>query len=232
MRFLTLFDNYQYDKELQSLWGFSCLIELDNGKNILLDTGSNGRVLLKNAKKMGVDFKKIDTLFITHNHWDHIGGIDTIIEENSNIKLIVPNSLSKHLIKDLKTMVKEVVIIDSNFTQFDKNLYSTGIMNPIGEQTLIIKRDNKLFIVTGCGHSGIDNIEKRVLENLNYEVEYILGGFHLLRSSPKEINLVLDRVKTNFITATHCTGDNAKGIFKKFYGKKFLKNGVGAIVEF
>jgi len=56
MKITILFDNYQFNKKLQSLWGFSCLIETN--KTILLDTGSNGRVLLQNAKKLNIDFAK------------------------------------------------------------------------------------------------------------------------------------------------------------------------------
>jgi 7,8-dihydropterin-6-yl-methyl-4-(beta-D-ribofuranosyl)aminobenzene 5'-phosphate synthase len=233
MRFITLFDNYKHNQDLTSLWGFSCLIELDSGKRLLFDTGSNGRILLKNANKLGFSLDNIDFLFISHNHWDHIGGIDTIIENNPDITIFAPNSLSIHLIDDLKKLAKEVIVIDENFRELDFCMYSTGVIgDDIKEQSLIIDKNNKLYIVSGCGHPGIDIIEKRVLENLNKSVEYIIGGFHLLRSTPSEIKRVINEINTKYITATHCTGDIAMGMIKVLYKNRFLDNGVGAIVKF
>jgi len=232
MRFNIIFDNYKYDDNLESLWGFSCLIELE-GQTILFDTGSNGRILLNNAKKMGLNFKNIDILFISHNHWDHIGGIDTIIEENPNIIMIVPNSLSKYLIEDLKSLVKEVIVIDGNFTKLSPFLYSTGTLGNIKEQSLIIKdNNNKLYVISGCGHVGIDNILKVVIDNMHNDIKYILGGFHLMNKSPKEIKQIILKINPEFITATHCSGDLAIGMMKIDYKNKFLIGGAGAIIEF
>jgi 7,8-dihydropterin-6-yl-methyl-4-(beta-D-ribofuranosyl)aminobenzene 5'-phosphate synthase len=235
MRFITLFDNYKHNQELTSLWGFSCLVELNNGKKLLFDTGSNGRVLVKNASHIGVDLINIDYLFISHPHWDHICGIDSIIELNPNITMIVPDSLSIHLIEDLKKLVKKVIVIDKHFTPLNEvgfGIYSTGVLQPIGEQSLIIEDNKKLYIVIGCGHPGVDKIEELSLEKLNRPVEYIIGGFHLLRSTPPEIKRVINKINTKYITATHCTGDIAMGMIKILYKNRFLENGVGSIIEF
>jgi len=226
MKFTILFDNYNYDKNLQSLWGFSCLIDTPD-KTILFDTGSNGRILLKNAKKLGIDFKNIDIVFISHNHWDHIGGLDTIIEENPNITLILPSTLSKHLLKDLKTLVKKVMIIDS-YTQLDTNLYSTGMIgDTIPEQSLIIEYKNKIFLITGCSHGGIDNIANSV----NKPLDYIIGGFHLMSKSKEEIDTIINNFHSKAITPTHCTGDLAIDMLKQKYKDRFIKGGVGAVID-
>ena len=231
MKFTILFDNFPYNDKLQTLWGFSCLITLKN-KKILFDTGSNGRVLLKNAKQIGINFKDIDILFISHNHWDHIGGLDTIIEENPRITLIVPSTLSKFLLADLKKLVKEIIIIDEYFTKLDNNLYSTGILGDhIKEQSIVIKESNELFIISGCGHPGIDYIEQKVFNTLNRPIKYIIGGFHLMNKTPLEIQKITKNLKSEFITATHCTGDLAIGMLKIQYKNRFLSGGVGAEIR-
>jgi 7,8-dihydropterin-6-yl-methyl-4-(beta-D-ribofuranosyl)aminobenzene 5'-phosphate synthase len=228
MTFNILFNNVRGEKGYQTLWGFSCYIpEL----NLLFDTGSNGRFLLKNAKRMGIDFKKVKYLFISHSHWDHIGGIDTVIEENPNITIFVPSSLSKHLIKDLKTLVKEVIIINDKFSEILPNVYTTGIMPPIEEQSMAINTPNGLIIITGCGHAGIINIQNRIKENLNKEIYYILGGFHLLRSSNEEIEKVIQNLDTKFISPTHCTGEKAIKMIKTKFQQNFIKAGVGNIIN-
>ena len=232
MKFSILFDNFPFDDKLQTLWGFSCLIELKN-KKILFDTGSNGRVLLKNAKKMGIDFKDIDIVFISHNHWDHIGGLDTIIEENPRITLIVPNTLSKFLLNDLKKLVKEVIVIDEYFTKFDNNLYSTGILgNTTKEQALVIKENNELFIISGCSHPGINYIEQKVFNTLNRPIKYIIGGFHLMNKTPLEIQKTTKNLKAEYITATHCTGEIAIRMLQIQYQNRFLNGGVGVEIKF
>ena len=228
MTFNILFNNVRGVKGFQTLWGFSCYI---NELNLLFDTGSNGRVLLQNAKKMGINFKELKYLFISHSHWDHIGGIDTIIEENPNITMFVPSSLSKHLIKDLKNLVKEVIVINDKFCEILPNVYTTGIMPPIEEQSMAIKTKKGLIIITGCGHAGIINIQNRIKENLNENIHYILGGFHLLRSSNEEIEEVIQNLDTEFISPTHCTGEKAIKMIKTKFKDKFIKAGVGNIIK-
>ena len=46
-----------------------------NDKNILLDTssGENKQELLQDLKQLELTPEKINTLIITHSHWDHIG---------------------------------------------------------------------------------------------------------------------------------------------------------------
>jgi len=230
IKFTILFDNDIHESGLEVLWGFSCLIEVNNQK-ILFDTGSNGRVLLKNAQKMGISFKDIDILFISHSHWDHIGGIDTIIEENPDIIIIVPNTLSTHLIDDLKKLVKKVIVIDNKFTKLASHLYSTGVIDNI-EQSLVLKYKDELYLIIGCGHPGIEKIEKLTHEYLKLPIKYVIGGLHLMHTAPKDIQKTIKNVQTKYITATHCTGDMAIGMFKIKYQENFYNGGVGAVIEF
>jgi len=152
-----VFDNEKVCKECQSLWGFSTYL---TKHNLLFDTGSNGRVLLKNMKKVGVNVAEIKYVFISHSHWDHIGGLDSIIEINPDITLFIPASLSKHLISDLKLLVKKVVVCIKKPQYLFDNLYTTGLLgDDTPEQSLIIDT-KKPTLITGCGHFGIEKIKK------------------------------------------------------------------------
>ena len=55
-----LFDNYKVCDECQSLWGFSAYLE---EYKLLFDTGSNGRVLLKNMRHLNIDVNEIEYLY-------------------------------------------------------------------------------------------------------------------------------------------------------------------------
>ena len=214
---LTLFDNYKVCDKCQSLWGFSAYLE---EYKLLFDTGSNGRTLLKNMKLLGVDVKEIEYLFITHSHWDHIGGLDSIIELNPNLTLFVPSSLSKHLIKDLKTLIKEVIICTKKPQKLFANLYTTGVLGEeTPEQSLIIDKQESTLI-TGCGHFGIENITKVAREVIGRDIQCVEGGFHLLRSSDAKILETIETLKKMGVTsakATHCSGDRAIELFRESF---------------
>ena len=231
MRFSIVFDNYTANEKLESFWGFSCIIN----DNFLFDTGSNGRALVRNMVKMGFDIEKLEYLFISHPHWDHIGGIDSIVDINSNLSLFLPNSLSKLYIRDLKKLSKEVKVISEYPQKLFDIFYSTGVMYPVGEQSLVIDEGEFGIVVTGCSHPGITNIVKRAKDILNKPIVYAIGGFHLMRSAEKEILKVVKELKllgVEYITPTHCTGDLATEIFKSFYSENYIPGGVGRIIEF
>ena len=222
-----LFDNYNNHTACQSLWGFSAYFE---EYKLLFDTGSNGRVLLKNMQELGVDVKEIEYMFITHSHWDHIGGIDSILELNPEIILFVPSSLSKFLIKDLKSLAKEVIVCTKKPQRLFKNLYTTGLLgSDIPEQSLIIDEE-ETKIITGCGHFGIDNITKVAKDTIGKNIDFAIGGFHLLKSSEDEINNSINHLKELGVTKvlpTHCSGDRAIELYKNSFTSNYAAGGIG-----
>ena len=63
--------------------GFSALAEAragDRTATVLFDVGPYGDVWLANAERLSVDLAAIDVLFLSHWHWDHSGGIPTVVE--------------------------------------------------------------------------------------------------------------------------------------------------------
>lgn len=58
-------------------WGFAALIEAD-GHRLLFDTGARPGTVLTNAGELGIDLSTVETVSLSHNHWDHIGGLTTL----------------------------------------------------------------------------------------------------------------------------------------------------------
>lgn len=79
----VLIDNLT-NSELLCEWGLSFYIE-QNEKKILLDTGSSEK-FAENAKKMGVDLKKVQWGVLSHAHYDHADGMPAFFSENENAK--------------------------------------------------------------------------------------------------------------------------------------------------
>jgi 7,8-dihydropterin-6-yl-methyl-4-(beta-D-ribofuranosyl)aminobenzene 5'-phosphate synthase len=78
-----LFENHAgWKKGLIGYHGFSALVE-HNGYRVLVDTGTDGKVLLNNMGELGVDPNSIDALFLTHGHYDHTGGMAELLKARS-----------------------------------------------------------------------------------------------------------------------------------------------------
>ena len=55
-------------------WGFAALVEAD-GHRILFDTGARPDTVINNAQELGIDLSTVDTVILSHNHFDHTGGL-------------------------------------------------------------------------------------------------------------------------------------------------------------
>ena len=59
--------------------GFAVLVEA-GGRRILFDTGQTGAVLGANADTLGLDLSAVDSLVLSHGHYDHTGGVPLALE--------------------------------------------------------------------------------------------------------------------------------------------------------
>lgn len=71
--------------ELKSEHGLSIWVEADERK-ILFDTGQSD-ILIDNAQQLGIDLATADALVLSHGHYDHTGGIESVIARNSSITI-------------------------------------------------------------------------------------------------------------------------------------------------
>ena len=167
MKTTILYDNTVFQAGLKPDWGFSCLVEAHN-RTILFDTGSNGSILLENMDKIGVDLSAIDEVFISHPHFDHIGGLSAFLNENNNVKIYVPISL-----RGIRN-AKEIIHIDGPL-ELHENIFSTGELEHI-EQSMAVKIDKGLVLVVGCSHPKMENILQAASQ---FGKAYaIIGGLH------------------------------------------------------
>ena len=71
-----------FDQLCVACHGFSALATArhdDQTATVLFDVGPYGDVWLANAERLAVDLSSIDVLFLSHWHWDHSGGITTVV---------------------------------------------------------------------------------------------------------------------------------------------------------
>ena len=87
MKWTVLTDNRTKDPSFMTQHGLSILLETARYR-ILLDTGASD-VLIRNAKRMGIDLETVDYVFVSHGHNDHAGGLRHFMEVNKRAKVIV-----------------------------------------------------------------------------------------------------------------------------------------------
>jgi 7,8-dihydropterin-6-yl-methyl-4-(beta-D-ribofuranosyl)aminobenzene 5'-phosphate synthase len=72
-------------------WGFAALVEVD-GHRILYDTGASADLVLRNARALNIDLSDVEEVVLSHNHWDHVGGLMALRTEFSKTN---PRALSR-----------------------------------------------------------------------------------------------------------------------------------------
>ncbi|MEW6328143.1 MAG: MBL fold metallo-hydrolase [Thermodesulfobacteriota bacterium] len=212
MKIIIVYDNEALGEGLKADWGFSCLVESENGRRILFDTGAGGSILLHNLEKLNIDPLTIPEIFISHNHWDHTGGLLDLIKLNKEVKVYIPNSCPK------PPGAGKVVIITGP-VQIHENVFSTGELAGI-EQSLVVRTNGGLVVVTGCSHPGVGAILQAA--SGFGKVNALIGGLHGFR----EFHLLKD---LKIVCPCHCT--QFKLEIERLYPEKCRDCGAGKILE-
>ncbi len=233
LKFTILYDNYLHEQGTKTDWGFSCLIE-GTEKVILFDTGTKPDILLHNVDHLGVDLKKVEQIVISHDHYDHIGGLPKVLDRNHDVSVYLPVSFAYEIVRSVERKKAKVVSVDEP-VEICPNVYSTGEMGvQIKEQSLIINTKKGLIIVTGCSHQGIVNILKRAKKLFDRPIYLVFGGFHLGGMADAKVEAIIQDFKEIGVEkcgATHCTGERPIELFKKAFGDNYVPMGTGRILE-
>jgi 7,8-dihydropterin-6-yl-methyl-4-(beta-D-ribofuranosyl)aminobenzene 5'-phosphate synthase len=225
-----LYDNYPFDPRLRTDWGFAALIEL-NEYTLLFDTGANGSILMGNMDALNVDPQRIQSIVLSHEHGDHIGGIASLLNIGIQPIVYIPPSFSASTKRsiDQKTQLVEV----EPGQMIHEGIYSTGEMGTsIAEQALVIRSSQGLVILTGCAHPGVAEMVARAKSIFDDPVRLVLGGFHLGQASKSRIQEIIEAFQglgVQQVAPSHCTGDQAIALFREAYGEDFIQSGAGQV---
>jgi 7,8-dihydropterin-6-yl-methyl-4-(beta-D-ribofuranosyl)aminobenzene 5'-phosphate synthase len=233
LKITITYDNNNYNKELKSAWGYSCLVEGSN-KTILFDTGGDEKILMPNLTALGIDPEQTDLIFISHEHWDHTSGLFKLLNQKSGVNVYIGKSFSSTIIKEIKELGSNPVKVDDPMI-VTKNCLSSGEMKSYvkNEQSLFIDTTSGLVVITGCAHPGIVDIVERAKKLTKKDVLIVIGGFHLVNTREEDIRAIVSRLKNMgvcHVASTHCSGPKARKIFKEVYRDNYLNCGVGRII--
>ena len=235
--------------------GLSYLIEF-NGKGILFDTGQSD-MFLKNARIMNINMENIDMIILSHGHFDHGNGLSYISgcnllchpgcfvrryrkadnkyiglkntrDELSSILNLI-TSAEPYKISDRMYFLGEIPRLTDFESQSTSFVFKDGTPDYVSDDSAItFLLPEGLFVVTGCGHSGIVNTleySKRVTGVTN--IFGIMGGFHL-KETDLQLKETIKYLKTNrikHISPSHCTELPALSSFYDNFRIRQIKTG-------
>jgi 7,8-dihydropterin-6-yl-methyl-4-(beta-D-ribofuranosyl)aminobenzene 5'-phosphate synthase len=102
-----------------------------------------------------------------------------------------------------------------------QNIFTTGELGSfIKEQSLTVKTNNGLTVITGCSHPGLEHILRTALKF--GEVDEVVGGFHGFSQLEALRGMKL-------IAPCHCT--RLKREILKLYPESSLRCSAGCIIE-
>ena len=199
MKITILYDN-NANPGFESGWGFSCLVE--SSQRILFDTGDDGQKLIYNFEKASIDPKSVNKVVLSHDHWDHVDGLEVFREFNPEAEVLHPNTFSKP-------------------TEISPGIYSTGALGVLlKEQSLVVKTEKGNIVITGCAHPGLE----RILQTAGSlgRIYGVLGGFHGFSKFAELQGIQL-------VAPCHCT-EHTEQIMQR-YPNQFELIRAGSVIE-
>lgn len=138
-------------KNLKAEHGLSLYIETEAHK-LLVDTGASGG-FIENAANLNVDLKAVDTIFLSHGHYDHGGGIMAFHDINPTAPVYIRENAFfpyyhkkkdglKYIGLDPHTFqLPQVVTVDGNKRLDEELSLFTNVTGayprPLGNRTLV-----------------------------------------------------------------------------------------------
>ncbi|MFZ2070673.1 MAG: MBL fold metallo-hydrolase [Halobacteriota archaeon] len=216
MKLIIVYDN-EAKGGLESDWGFSCLIE-QGDRRLLFDTGASSAILTRNMQRIGIKKDELEIIVLSHEHWDHIGGLDAVL--HPNVTVYVPRSFTQDAKKRLIEAGAAVFEV-SGPEDIITGVHTTGELGTvIKEQSLVLDTCEGEVVLTGCAHPGLNTILEAA--KVFGEVCGVIGGFHDFDTLG-----LLEGLKT--VIPCHCTV--RKSEILKMYPAKAVWCGAGGIIE-
>jgi len=236
MEIKVLFDSQAIDRKYKTGWGLSFLVD----DQIIFDTGENGEWLIENMINLNVDINRIKAVAISHDHWDHTGGLWELLRKKQDLTIYCCQDFSRDFKQKVKMLKGNLIEVDRP-TKIAKDIFISAQIPGeyagrfISEQALVIKSNKGISVLTGCTHPGIIKILQKVRKIFPRDKFYLVaGGFHLIDKPTEICKYIVEQLKelkVKIVGPTHCTGDEARAIFKKEYKENLIELRVGKVVN-
>lgn len=205
MRITVLSENMTMSDGIESEHGLSLYIETEKHK-LLFDMGQ-GELFLRNAERMGIDIKEVDTAILSHGHYDHGGGLEAFLAVNGKALAFVSenafghylNSDGKYIGLDMSLQKHERIIpvsikkelddtlslysCNNNTREYKTESYGLGIVeNGVLSPDEFLHEQYLLIRENGKRILISGCSHKGVLNILKwFDIDVFVGGFHFMK---------------------------------------------------
>ncbi|MDF2521054.1 MAG: hypothetical protein K0R84_1682 [Clostridia bacterium] len=176
----------------------SILIQLTDGKTILIDGGNKGDAEVIDQYLKSQKVKSIDYLIATHPHEDHIGSLPFIVKNYNAASIYMPKlTANTKVFEDLLTEIKAkgmkvntasagVSLIESKDTKLFMLAPNGTEYDETNEYSAVIKLvyKNTSFLFTGDAEAVSEN--EMIKKNLDLKADVLKVGHHGGRTSTTE----------------------------------------------
>lgn len=231
VRITIVYDNTTTDPQLKSDWGFAAVVEYGD-HTLLFDTGARGSVLLDNMRVLGVDPSTIEAVVLSHEHDDHTGGLQALLDAGGKPIVYVLSRFQKGFKQRVRAQTEIVEVRDA--LEILPGVHTTGTIGAF-EQALIIEAKDGAVMITGCAHPGVVKMVREGQEAAGSRMAVLIGGFHLNGSGKRQVASIIAELRqlgVQQIMPCHCTGEDAIALFSTAYGENYIEGGVGRTVSF
>ncbi len=231
---LVLYDNRAVRDDLLPSHGFSCLVKCEGGETLLFDTGESGPLLLMNMERLGVDPRTIQRVVLSHEHYDHVGGLPALLSFLPDTEIFILSSFSSDFERKLATPQAQIRRLEKE-VEIIPGIFSTGEMRGvIREQGLVVRGKEKALFVGGCCHPGVVEMVTKASQVVGQSVGGVLGGFHFYQSREEVIASTLQELRNlgvSIMAPCHCTGFMGIDMARFLWESGFVETGVGTRLE-
>ncbi len=196
----VLAENTSISDKYNNEHGLSLYVETNKNK-LLFDMGLSG-LFYENAKKMGIDIGNIDLAIISHGHYDHGGGLNTFLKNNSKAKIYFHNKAFEKYYSNRADDKKVFIGLDDALLPNDRFIFCNG--------RLFIDNELELFS---------DVTMKKFIPSCNIGLLKKEGELYLQDNFEHEQNLIISRNGKTLLIAG-CAHNGIINILDKFKEEK------------
>lgn len=151
MRIITLVENTDGDSRCGAEHGL-CLYVQTEQHTLLMDTGQTD-LLLRNAAALNIDLSRVDTVILSHGHYDHTGGVLPLVSVCPHAEVFMRRGAAephfngeRYIGIDARILsLPHLHILDGDLRQDDELFLFGGVTGtrsrPAGNRTLTAERD-------------------------------------------------------------------------------------------
>ena len=202
MRIVNLIENIKGNPECDFEHGLSLYVETQKHK-LLMDTGCSDK-FLENAKRLSVQLENVDSVVLSHGHYDHGGGLLDFAKINSHARIYVRENAFLDFYHG-KDENKRYIGLDKRISNLAQLYYVSGNM----------RMDKELFLFT--------NVTSRILwPSSNLELTVEKDGVLVQDDFSHEQYLVISQNGKN-ILISGCAHNGILNVLEKYH-QIFSKN--------